>query len=55
MQPMLVDGTAGLVWAPRGRLFRALRFTIARGKITAVEVFVDPARLRELDLAVFEG
>lgn len=54
VQPMLVDGAVGLVWAPRGRLFRVLRFSIAGGKITSVQVIADPARLRELDLAVLQ-
>jgi len=48
----LVDGNVGVVIAPRGRLFRVLKFTTRNGKITAIEVVGDPARLRELDLAV---
>ena len=51
-QPALVNGTVGLVLAPRGRLFRALTFTITRGKIVEIDVIADPARLRQLDLAV---
>lgn len=51
-QPALVDGNVGLIVAPRGRLFRVLCFTFAEGKISEVEVVGDPARLRELDLAV---
>jgi hypothetical protein len=31
-----------------------LRFTIARGKIAQVEIIADPARLRDLDLAVIK-
>jgi RNA polymerase sigma-70 factor, ECF subfamily len=54
VQPMLVNGAAGLVWAPRGRLSRVLRFTTAPGKIVKVDVIADPARLRQLDLAVFK-
>lgn len=53
-QPALVDGTVGLVMAPRGRLFRALRFTIMAGKIAQVDVIADPERLRQLDLAVLD-
>ena len=49
---MLVDGTVGLVWAPRGRLFRVLRFSITNGKIAEVDVIANPARLSELELAV---
>jgi RNA polymerase sigma-70 factor (ECF subfamily) len=51
-QPALVDGAVGVVVAPRGRLFRVLRFTITRGKIVQIEVLADRDRLRQLDLAV---
>ena len=54
-QPALVDGRVGLVVAPRGRLFRVLSFTFVGGKIAQVEVIGDPARLRELELAVLDG
>jgi RNA polymerase sigma-70 factor (ECF subfamily) len=52
VQPALVDGGAGLVLAPGGRLFRVLRFTFEGGKIAQVDVIADPERLRQLDLAV---
>jgi RNA polymerase sigma factor (sigma-70 family) len=52
VQPMLIDGGVGLVWAARGRLLRALTFTIADGKIVQADIIADPARLRELDLAL---
>jgi RNA polymerase sigma factor (sigma-70 family) len=51
-QPALVDGAIGVVVAPRGRLVRALRFTIANGKITEIEVIGNPARLGELDVSI---
>jgi RNA polymerase sigma factor (sigma-70 family) len=50
--PALIDGTLGLVIAPQGRLFRALRFTLADGKIAAIEVIGDPDRLRQLQFSV---
>ena len=53
-QPALVNGAVGLVLAPRGRLLRALSFTITRGKIVQVDVIADPAPLRQLDLAVLK-
>jgi hypothetical protein len=28
VEPALVDGNVGLIWAPRGRLWRALTFTL---------------------------
>ena len=54
VQPMLVNGEVGLVWTPGGRVFRALRFSYADGKIATVDVIADPACLREFDLAVLD-
>src|SRR4029453_10413745 len=53
-QPALVDGTVGVVVAPLGRLVRALRFTIANGKITEIEVIGAPARLSELEVSTID-
>ena len=53
-RPALVDGAIGVVVAPRGKLVRALRFTIADGKITEIEVIGNPARLAELDVSVVD-
>lgn len=50
-RPALINGTTGVVVAPRGRLFGVLSFTFTGGKITEVEVIADPPRLRQLDLA----
>ena len=52
VQPALVDGSVGLVFAPRGKLSRALRFEVAEGRISRVEVIGDPARLKALHLGV---
>ena len=54
VEPVLVDGVPGMLLAPHGRLMRALRFTFAGDRIAAMEVIGDPARLRELELAVME-
>jgi len=53
-QPALVDGAIGVVVAPHGRLTRALRFTIANGKITEIEVIGNPARLSEMEVSVVD-
>ena len=53
-RPALVNGAVGVVLAPRGRLFRVLRFTFAHGKIAEIDVVADPARFEELDLAVLD-
>lgn len=50
VQPALVDGSAGIILAPHGRLSRVLRFTIADGKIREVEIIVNPERLRGLEI-----
>ena len=54
VRPALVNGAIGVVMAPRGRLSRALTFTIANGKITEIEVIGDPARLGELDVSIVD-
>jgi len=48
----LVNGTPGLILAPRERLALALSLTIVNGKITEMDVVADPVRLRGLTLAV---
>jgi RNA polymerase sigma factor (sigma-70 family) len=51
-RPALVNGTVGLVVAPRGRLVVAIGLTIKGDKITEIDVIAEPLRLRQLDLAV---
>lgn len=53
-QPALVDGAIGVVVAPQGRLVRALRFTIANGKISEIEVTGSPERLGELEVSIVD-
>jgi RNA polymerase sigma-70 factor, ECF subfamily len=52
VEPMLVNGSVGLVWAPEGKASRALTFAIRDGKIAEAEIIADPARLRDLEFAV---
>ena len=54
-QPALVNGAVGLVWAPGGQPRVDFDFTITRGKIVAIDLIADPARLRQLDLAVLNN
>ncbi|MEX1157649.1 MAG: sigma-70 family RNA polymerase sigma factor [Thermomicrobiales bacterium] len=51
-QPALVNGAVGVVVAPRGRLLMVLDFTIAHGRIVAIEAIADPERLQQFDLAI---
>src|SRR6185437_9361509 len=49
----LVDGAMGIVVAPRGRLVLVIGVSFAGdGRIAGYELIAEPARLRDLDLAV---
>jgi RNA polymerase sigma-70 factor, ECF subfamily len=52
VQPAIINGTVGLVFASRGRLSRAVDFKIAKGKIVQVDIIAAPERLQQLDLAI---
>ncbi|MFS0836457.1 sigma-70 family RNA polymerase sigma factor [Paenibacillus sp. 1P03SA] len=54
-QAALVDGQAGIIVAPRGRLLYVLKFKVNEGKIAEVDLISDPARIGRLDLAVLSG
>jgi RNA polymerase sigma factor (sigma-70 family) len=51
-RPILVNGTVGVVVAPRGRILLVLIPTIAHGRIAGIDVITDPTRLQKLNLAV---
>jgi len=50
----LVDGLAGLVWWQRGEPQVVFSFTVADGRITAIELLGNPDYLRDADLAPLE-
>ena len=52
VQVALIDGAAGLIVAPGGKVARVMVFTVADDKVARVEVLADPARLRDLEIAV---
>jgi RNA polymerase sigma factor (sigma-70 family) len=52
VRPALVNGAAGAVVAPRGRLFSVMAFTVSNGKITQIDALLDPERLAQIDLAL---
>lgn len=54
-QPALVNGSVGVIVAPRGRLLMVIRFTIQNGKIIELESIADPERVRLLDLSILNG
>ena len=51
-QPALIDGVAGLVWAPGGVPRAVFNFTLAGGKIVAIDLVADPEHLGELDVTI---
>ncbi|TCO51420.1 RNA polymerase sigma-70 factor (ECF subfamily) [Kribbella antiqua] len=50
----LINGRAGVILAPHGRLLLAITFTIPANKITSYDVIADPTRLSQLTLAVLD-
>jgi hypothetical protein len=53
--PALVNGNAGLVNIIDDELFSVMGFTVADGRIAAIDVLSDPDRLTGLDLADLTG
>jgi RNA polymerase sigma-70 factor, ECF subfamily len=54
-RPALVNGAAGVVVAPQGKLASVMGFTVADGRIVEIDAFTDPQRLRGINLAVLDG
>ena len=54
VRPAVVNGVAGVVVAPGGRLFSVMAFTVCDGKIVEINSLTDPDRLGEIDLAGLE-
>jgi RNA polymerase sigma factor (sigma-70 family) len=50
VKPALVNGAAGAIVAPHGRLFSVMAFTVSGGRITAIDALLDPQRLAQLDV-----
>jgi RNA polymerase sigma-70 factor (ECF subfamily) len=48
----LLDGEAGLVWAPGGTPRVAFAFTVTEGRVTAIDLIAEPADLAELELTL---
>ncbi len=50
----LVDGSVGIVNAPRGHLRAVLRFTFENDRIVEVDIVTDPARAKSLEIAAVD-
>ncbi len=54
VRPALINGTAGAVIATGARVLSIMAFTVADGRIVAIDVLQDPERLAAVDLAVLD-
>jgi RNA polymerase sigma factor (sigma-70 family) len=54
-QVALVNGSAGIIAAPRGKLLYVLQVTIRQGKIAEIDLISDIARLQKLELTIWES
>ena len=52
VQPAIVNGVAGVIVAPGGRLFSVMAFTVRDEKIVEIDALADPDRLRKLDVTI---
>ena len=50
-RPALVNGAAGVVVGAPGKPFAVVGFTVSRGRIVALDLVLDPDKLRRLRLA----
>jgi RNA polymerase sigma-70 factor (ECF subfamily) len=55
LHPALVNGAAGVVVTVRGRPFALMGFTVAAGKIVAIDAIADSERVRRIAAAVLAG
>ena len=51
-RPALLDGLPGAVWAPRGKVRVAVRFTFDGDAVTGLELLADPDLLARLDITI---
>jgi RNA polymerase sigma-70 factor (ECF subfamily) len=51
----IVDGLAGLVWAPGGRIRGVIQFTVADQRIVAIDVTGDADHIDALDIVVLDA
>jgi hypothetical protein len=54
MRPALVNGAAGWVSVLDAELFAIGTLTVHNGRITTMDILLDPARLARLDLTDFD-
>ena len=55
MQPVLVNGVAGVISLRNGKVFSVAAFTVRNGTVVEMDILADPARLSQLDLTTIDG
>jgi RNA polymerase sigma-70 factor (ECF subfamily) len=55
VRPALINGAAGVVVAHAGQILSIMGFSVVQGKIVAIDVLADPARLAQHDLTALVG
>ena len=55
VRPALVNGAAGVVVVPPEGPFSIMAFTVADGRVVAIDALADPDRLSRLDLSPFSA
>ena len=53
-QPAMIDGEPGLVWSQGGKPRIVFGFTIANGKIEAIDLLADADRLAKMRLSIIK-
>ena len=54
-RPVLINGSAGWVSVLDGEVFAIAALTLHNGRITTMDILLDPARLARLDLTDFDS
>jgi len=52
VRPVLVNGVAGVLVAPEGKPFSVMAFTVAGGRVVAIDALADPERLARLEFGL---
>ena len=54
-RPALINGAAGWVSLLDGEVYAIAALTVHNGRITTMDILLDPARLARLDLPTFDS
>jgi RNA polymerase sigma-70 factor, ECF subfamily len=55
IRPVLINGTPGIISSRDGQPFSVIGFTVTDGKITDIDILMDPDRLQQLDLSALDN